>query len=48
MDKCTSIFGVPDECTELTLRTDDEMNQCTQQEVVPEKTHGCEGFAIYF
>jgi len=42
MDKCTDIYGRPSDCTELTQRTDEDINQCRQNEVVPEKTHGCE------
>lgn len=37
MDKCTDIFGRPADCTELTLQTDEEMNQCAQLPRVDEK-----------
>ena len=48
MDKCTDTRGRPSDCTELSQLTDEEINQCTQNEVVPEKTHGCECNSIGF
>lgn len=40
MDSCTSIFGRPAECLELTLQTDEEMNSCAQVPRVDEKVEG--------
>jgi len=45
MDECPGSIGMPVDCTKvLTEIHDEEINQCTQREVVPEKTHGCERF----
>ena len=47
MDKCTGYASSPDgspDCAELTMISDEEINQCTQSEVVPENTHGCKQF----
>ena len=40
MDNCKDSFGTPENCPELTLLTDEEMNSCTQPAVVPEKVEG--------
>jgi len=40
MDKCLDDFGTPERCTQLTLLTDAEINKCTQQPKVDEKTEG--------
>ncbi|KAF6750595.1 hypothetical protein DFP72DRAFT_511799 [Ephemerocybe angulata] len=40
MDNCKDQFGYPEECHELTLQTDEEMNQCRKQAQVPEVVEG--------
>ncbi|TEB21927.1 hypothetical protein FA13DRAFT_1766544 [Coprinellus micaceus] len=40
MDNCKDSFGTPENCPELTLLTDEEMNSCTQPALVPEKVEG--------
>lgn len=43
MDVCTKWDGRPESCGELTLNTDEEMNQCVQTPKVNEVTEGqCE------
>ncbi|EAU85071.2 hypothetical protein CC1G_04167 [Coprinopsis cinerea okayama7 len=40
MDNCLDIFGRPEDCTELTLQTDEEMNACTLPSQVDEQVEG--------
>lgn len=40
MDTCTDINGVPDQCRALTTQSDADMNRCTQQPAVNERTEG--------
>ncbi|EFI28535.1 hypothetical protein CC1G_13557 [Coprinopsis cinerea okayama7 len=40
MDVCTGQDGLPENCKELTLQSDDEINQCVQPVKVPEVTEG--------
>ncbi|KAJ2912328.1 hypothetical protein MD484_g8082, partial [Candolleomyces efflorescens] len=40
MDTCLDAFGWPENCPELTILTDDEINQCVQQAKVDETVEG--------
>ncbi|KAH6904348.1 hypothetical protein BKA70DRAFT_1373448 [Coprinopsis sp. MPI-PUGE-AT-0042] len=40
MNTCHDYFGTPENCTELTLQTDEEMNKCSKQTSINEVTEG--------
>jgi hypothetical protein len=40
MDQCTDINGVPEQCRALTVQSDADINKCTQQPAVNERTEG--------
>ena len=40
MDKCHDAFGTPENCSELTILTDEDINKCSQPPLVNEKTEG--------
>lgn len=43
MNTCHDYFGTPENCPELTLQTDEEMNKCSKQTSIDEVTEGeCE------
>lgn len=47
MDNCHDYFGTPENCPELTLQTDEEINQCIKTTSIDEITEGqCELFSL--
>jgi hypothetical protein len=40
MNTCHDYFGTPENCPELTLQTDEEMNKCSKQTSIDEVTEG--------
>lgn len=46
MDHCLDDFGTPELCTELTVLSDEEINQCAQPPQVNEQVDGESAFAV--